>query len=275
MKIDLLFLSCNRLHYTKHSIPALLADPSEEFSLTIWDNGSTDGSREFLESVQDSRIVKKVLSPTNVGAYPVVNQALKDSSADLIGFVADDLLVTPGWTRIIGTAHAEIPELGRIACWHFAPEEFDYERAKHKIQTFGRHKLLRHPWTNGCGLTKMEAIRKVGLLRPNETESAYWRRIALDGYVVGYYYPLVLVEHMDYPWSPYFPYKDDLDKWFKNSSTARQHGVRTMADAKAWHRRILTTVLDGPWDVKYYVGLRGKLRRGKDRLRRTLTGSRF
>jgi hypothetical protein len=26
VRIDLLFLSCNRLHYTKHSMPALLAD---------------------------------------------------------------------------------------------------------------------------------------------------------------------------------------------------------------------------------------------------------
>jgi glycosyltransferase involved in cell wall biosynthesis len=275
MKIDLLFLSCNRLHYTRHSIPALLADPSEEFSLTIWDNGSTDGSREFLESVQDSRIVKKVLSPTNVGAYPVVNHAIKDSSADLIGFIADDLLVTPGWTRTLGAAHSEVPEFGRISCWHFALEEFDYERAKHKIQTFGRHQLLRHPWTNGCGLVKVSILREVGLMRAEEGESAYWRHVALRGYVNGYYYPLIPVEHMDYPWSRYFPHNDHLDEWFKNSSTARQHGVRTLEDAKTWHQKILMTVLDGPWDVKYYVGWRGKLRHGKDKLRRALTGSPF
>lgn len=275
MRIDLLFLSCNRLHYTKYSMPALLADPSEEFSLTIWDNGSTDGSREFLEAVKDPRIVKKVFSPKNVGAYPVLSQAIAESSADLIGFVADDLLVTPGWSRILAAAHAEVPDFGRLSCWHLAPEEFDYERARHKMQTFGRHQILRHPWTNGCGLSKLKALRDVGPLRPGESENAYWTRIALGGYVNGFYYPLIPVEHMDYPWSTYFVFAGRFEEWLKQSSAARLNGIRTMEDAKAWHCVVLNNLLDEPWDARQYVGWRATVRRGKDKMRRMLTGSRF
>ena len=46
MKIDLLFIAYNRLQYTKKSLSSILADPSEEFSLTIWDNASSDGTAE-------------------------------------------------------------------------------------------------------------------------------------------------------------------------------------------------------------------------------------
>jgi len=271
MRIDLLFLSCNRLHYTKHSIPALLADPSEEFSLTIWDNASTDGSRELLESVKDPRIVKKVFSPENISPYHVINNAIEASSADLIGFVSDDILVTPGWTHTLRLAHAEVPEFGRLSCWHLAPEEFDYERARHKMQAFGRHQILRHPWTNGCGLSKLKAIRDVGPIRPGEHENDYWTRIALAGYVNGFYYPPIPVEHMDYPWSRYCVFAGRFEDWLKQSWSARINGIRTVEDAKAWHRIVLDNLLDDPWDAKHYIGWRAVLRRGKSRMRRVFT----
>lgn len=269
MKIDLLFLSFNRMHYTKYSMPALLADPSEEFSLTIWDNASTDGSREYLESIKDPRIVKKVFSPTNVNPLSVFNHVMSESTADLFGLVAEDLLVTPGWTHILGKAHADIPELGKLSCWHFARDAFDYQRAMHKIQAFGRHKILRHPWTNGCGLTKMKALRAVGLMQPGDGESAYWRRVSQAGYVVGYYCPPVPVEHMDYPWSSHFPYMDNFEDWVRSSGGAKRHGFKSFHDAAVWHEHVLGRILDDPWDVKYYVGWRGRLRRVKEKLRET------
>jgi GT2 family glycosyltransferase len=44
MAIDLVFINYNRLAYIKFALPALLADPVEEFYLTIWDNGSTEAT---------------------------------------------------------------------------------------------------------------------------------------------------------------------------------------------------------------------------------------
>lgn len=274
MRIDLIFISYNRLHFTKYSLPTLLADASEEFSLTIWDNGSTDGSREYIESVKDPRIVKKVLSQQNIGAYPVVNQAINETKAELWGLVADDTLVTPGWTHILGAAHADIPELGRISSWHLCPDAFSWERARHKIQAFGRHKILRHPYTNGVGLVKTTALRKIGVMDPAEGESKYWMRMALAGYVIGFYCPPVLVEHMDYPWSPHFPYKGRFEEWVRTSGTASRSGFKSFDDAASWHEHVVRVILDGPWEVKHYVGWRGKLMWLRWRVRRAFLGAR-
>ena len=96
MKIDLIYIAYNRLPYTKITLPSLLTDPAEDFSLTIWDNGSTDGTREFISSVNDPRISRKVFARENVRLHGAVNDLVSKSSADLIGMIFDDILVTPG-----------------------------------------------------------------------------------------------------------------------------------------------------------------------------------
>jgi glycosyltransferase involved in cell wall biosynthesis len=261
MKIDLIFIAYNRLPYTKLAIPALLADPTEEFLLTIWDNGSTDGTREYLASVEDPRIVRTVFSAENVKLNGAVNDVVDRSEADLFGIVFDDDLVTPGWTRPLAQAHADVPDFGMIGCWHFSPETFDYERAKHKIQRFGQHQVLRHPWTGvGAGLAKVKTMRECGPLESSRT-TGYWIKMALKGYVNGYYYPLIYVEHMDYPWSQHFTFSDKLDKWFETSSGPKHLRIRSVEEAKAWNQVIVRNLFDDPWDPKYYVGWRAKLRR--------------
>jgi len=275
MRVDLLYLTRNRLPYARHSLPTLLADREEEFSLTIWDNGSSDGTREFLESIDDRRIVRKVYSPENIPPCQVWNRCVAESGADLFGFVADDLLVTPGWVRALSKAHEDVPEFGRIACWHLIPEAFDYERAHWKIQHFGNHSILRHPWTNGCGLAKIKALRETGVVVDSEGESRYWIRVALKGYVNGFYYPLIYADHMDDPWSKYFPFKDRFDEWLQQSATAKRMELRSLEEAEAWHEEIVRGILCDPWQAESYVGWRGKVRRAKRKARRLLMGTRF
>lgn len=268
MKIDLLFVSYNRLAYTKLALPSILADPTEEFSLTIWDNASTDGTREYLSSVDDPRIVRKVFSRENVRAYGAVKEVFSKSSADLAGIVSNDFLVTPGWTRILAEAHADVPEFGKLSCWHLGPEFFDEARARHKIQKFGRHQVLRHPWTDGCGFVKLKTLRELGFggLGRGLGGTDFDRRMALRGYINGFYYPLIYVEHMDYPWSEHYAFSDRLQQRIEMGVTYRSHGIHTLDDAKAWHQVVVRNILDDPWDVKYYVGWRRKLRRIKSKL---------
>jgi GT2 family glycosyltransferase len=270
MKIDLLFVSFNRLAYTKLALQSLLADPTEEFSMTIWDNASTDGTQEYLASVEDRRIAKKVFSRANVNVDGAVFETLTKSTADLVGVVANDFLFPAGWTRVIAQAHADVPELGQISCWHLGPQYFDETRARHKIQTFGWHRILRHPWTDGCGLVKLQTLRDAGFEGMGSTD--FGIRLSLKGYVNGFYVPPLCAEHMDYPWSERFAFKGRLDEWLKAGGTASNHGIRCMADAKKWHNVVVSNILDDPWDVKYYVGWRRKMRNAKGRLRRLCGG---
>src|SRR6056297_3387710 len=123
MSIDLIFITFNRLDYTKRALASVLKDSSEDFSLTIWDNGSTDGTVEYLkEEVDDNRIRNIVLSKDNNGQIYAANKIWQNSKADLLGKLDNDCIVTPGWTQTFERAHREIPELGVLAMWHFFPQ---------------------------------------------------------------------------------------------------------------------------------------------------------
>jgi glycosyltransferase involved in cell wall biosynthesis len=271
MTIDLVFITFNRLEYTKLALASVLADPKENFSLTIWDNASTDGTVEYLKNnTSDTRIADIIFSQENIGQIEAVNRIWSKSKADLLGKLDNDCIVTPGWTRKLSEAHRDIYNLGVIACWHFAPEVFDYERARKKIQTFGKHQILRHPWTCGTGLLiKKDTYKKFGPLQGNRT-TQYWINMALKGYINGFYYPLVYQEHMDYIWSKHYAFSDNLQEGMEMSVSASDWGIHTAEQAKTLHRQIVQDILDGPWDAKYYVGWRGKLRRGKRQIYRKL-----
>lgn len=271
MTIDLVFITYNRLEYTKLALASVLADPTEEFSLTLWDNGSTDGTKDYLSSVEDPRIVRKVFAEENVHLHGAVNDLFSKSSADLVGIIPNDFLVTPGWTRILGQAHADVPEFGMIGCWHFFPEEFDYERAKHKIQMFGRHRVLRHPWTGGgAGLVKLKTVRECGPLQSSGT-TGYWIQMALKGYINGFYFPLIYVEHMDDPRSSHSFLKSEEDFQRYMPLTARNFGVKSLEDWLHWLQKDAYMVQKASIDPKYYIGWRAKL----NRLFKKLTLGRF
>lgn len=259
MTIDLVFITYNRLEYTKLSLASVLADPTEQFSLTIWDNSSTDGTIDYLKNeVRDARIKQVVFSPKNVGQIAVLNQVWGNSYADLLGKLDNDCILTPGWSRTLAQAHRDIPELGVIACWHFMPQDFNFEKARHKIQRFGRHRILRHPWTCGTGLLiKRDTYKRMGPIRsgnhPGQGTTQYWLGIARAGYVNGFYYPLICQEHMDDVRSKYNRIRSmSFERAYKPTDSWQRGDVRNYEDWEHMHERILENLLTGPLEANYY-----------------------
>src|SRR5215216_1482866 len=81
--IAIAVLTCNRVHLLRQCVENVLARTSAATrEIVIWDNGSTDGTREYLEAISDPRI-DVVLSETNVGfnGYP---RAFARTSAPLM-----------------------------------------------------------------------------------------------------------------------------------------------------------------------------------------------
>jgi len=268
MSIDLVFITYNRLEYTKLSLASVLADPTEEFTLTIWDNASTDGTVEFIkQEVNDPRIADVVFSKENVGQMAAVNEIWGKSKSDLLGKLDNDCIMTPGWTRTLAQAHADIPELGVVACWHYLPEEFDYERAKQKIHTFNGHKIFRHPWTGGTGLLlKRDTFERFGPIQWKST-TKYWIKIASAGYINGYYFPLIYVEHMDSATSKHSRlHRMSFDEACKYKPSYQDRWVTNRRQLDWARKKNVENLLTGPYDPKYYMGWRGKFRGLKYRI---------
>lgn len=270
--IEIAFVTWNRLDYTRLALGRLLADPSDDFRVSIWDNASTDGTREYLEQeVSDPRVHDITLSETNVGQVAALNTIWSNSRADLLGKVDNDCLLPVGWTATLARAHHDIPRLGVVACWHYPLEDFDHDRAAPKIQEHNGHHILRHPWTCGTGvLIKRSTYERIGPLWGTST-TPYWIAMAQQGYINGFHYPLIHQEHMDDPKSPYTRLTDEAAYQAAKHDTfnINHHDQDTLADRWRWRQQVLDNLLEGPWDVAAYVGWRGRLRRlGQDARRR-------
>ncbi len=275
MHVTIVIPTHNRLEYTQKTIPRLLEDPAEEFELYLWDNASTDQTAEYLKSLSDPRIADVHISKTNEGQVGAMNWAWSQTKSELVGKLDNDCLPTPGWTRTFAKAHQEIPQLGAVGMWHFFEEDFDYDRARHKIQEFNGHQIFRHPWVAGSGfILKRKTFLEQGLWKPGHMTGTtyYFMQMARAGYINGWYYPLIYQEHMDDPKSKYCMIKDaESFAVYKNITFGLKSGSYNDVEGRMKRRNdIVRNLLDDPFEVTYYTGWRKGVRVLRNKLKRIL-----
>ncbi len=118
ISVGIVVVSCNALANTKRCIETLRAKADPRFTQTLYvtDNGSTDGSVEWLEGPGAGPDLKLIRNPFNHGAPRARNQALLEAGDHAwICFLDNDVFVTEGW---LGRAlyHGEVdPEVGSVS----------------------------------------------------------------------------------------------------------------------------------------------------------------
>ena len=200
--VDLLMIPWNRRPYVEKTLARLLADPAD-FRLYCWDNGSADGAADVVASCADERIAGRHVSDENVMQTVPTLWFLEQSGADIVGKVDDDTLVPAGWTETIAPALREHSKLGMVGCWTFWPEDYERNRARasRKIVAVGEHEVLRDAMIGGTAfLVRRDLARQY--LQPGNAGREFpidRMRMTADGYISGWYHPLLWAEHMDDP----------------------------------------------------------------------------
>lgn len=266
MKIRILYITHNRLEYTKLSLKQLFysINSLKDAKIVIWDNASHDELKSFLYSyINHPKIEKIVFNQNNDMLWKPTNWfwgAYKD--ADFLCKVDDDCLVPDEWCQILTKAHSDIYAAGILGCWRFFPEDFIRSLAEKKIQTFNDHQIMRNCWVEGSGyLMKSSVIEKIGFLRKNETFTSYCIRASARGFINGWYYPFLFQEHMDDPRSSNTLIKTDDDFLTQLPLTAKNFNVTTIDSWVIWMRnnaKNLQSYSINPYD---YIGIKAKLKR--------------
>ncbi|MBU1202677.1 glycosyltransferase [Patescibacteria group bacterium] len=86
----------NRLAYLKKCLEALLAQDFSEYEIVIVNDGSTDDTKEFLDSLSDPKI-KIIHHKKNLGLSVARNTGIKNTYYDIIAFTDDDCLPEKNW----------------------------------------------------------------------------------------------------------------------------------------------------------------------------------
>lgn len=194
--IDLLFLSHNRLEFTRASVDALIAntDWSKVRLVRVHDDRSTDGTREYLESVEwpvDREFRFRHLG----GPVAVMAQYIADHPGQDFAKIDNDVLLPPGWLEdCLGVMdrHSELSLLG-IECGNDFPQPApclrSYEPAVH---------------IGGIGLMRGSIFQRNGRLHPDGRFGFTEWQTAHEHVVKGWlkpHLPVALLDHLPMdPW---------------------------------------------------------------------------
>jgi GT2 family glycosyltransferase len=119
--ISITVLSHNKAPYTRRCLESLLLSTGQRFEVIVVDNGSTDGSVEFLREYeltcrQRGIACRLLLSDTNIGAPTARNRAIAVAEGDYLAFLDNDIVVrTLPWLTGLRRALESHPRAGMVA----------------------------------------------------------------------------------------------------------------------------------------------------------------
>lgn len=187
----------NQLVYTCQCLESIRLRTDEPYELIVVDNGSTDGTVEYLEACGDVRVIRNA---ENRGFPAAANQGIQASRGRQVLLLNNDVIVTTGWLcRLLAAMHrdSQIGLVGPCSNCVGSSEQriqvtydglaaldafaLEWGRQNHG-QTLATNRLIGF-----CLLIRRELIDRIGLLDErfgigNFEDDDYCRRALQRGY---------------------------------------------------------------------------------------------
>jgi glycosyltransferase involved in cell wall biosynthesis len=183
----------NGLPYIKECVESVLSQDFGDWELIVSDNGSTDGTRDYLDSLSDPRI-KVFKQEKNLGIDGNLNFLLSKASAPLLYYLCADDYFYPGaltkvmnaWnsvsadTVLIGFNWKEVLKHSELANYSYRvlPKNLDPLRSKFAFFLFGNL-----PGNLSNVSARRDTLRQAGGFDVSYRQAGdfeFWSRIAKD-----------------------------------------------------------------------------------------------
>lgn len=127
-RVSVLLTCYNNLPYLQRAIASLQAQTFIDFEILALDDGSTDGTREYLPTLEGVRVF---LHPKNLGTYGNLNFGIEQARGDLFAIFNDDDLWAPEKLAEQVAAFYANPKAGLVhtSGWFIGPNEERIEGA--------------------------------------------------------------------------------------------------------------------------------------------------
>ena len=98
-KVSIVLVTYNNLNLTIQCVNSILRNTTwPNYQLIVVDNGSEDGTKDYLERLRDEvPKTKIILNPENRGFAAANNQGLRDADGDVLLLLNNDTVVPGGW----------------------------------------------------------------------------------------------------------------------------------------------------------------------------------
>ena len=200
MRLLVVLITYNRLEYTKKTLRYLWDNTELPYYLIVCDNSSNDGTREYLKSLRERKLVDEIiLNPENFYPGKATNigweTGLKlDPTVTHLVRLDNDMQLLKGWDKSAEEYFKAIPELGQLGLDNEAIEDPKAKLREHEING----KTI-NPWP-GCvggpcivkreifenGSRWPEAMWDDGRNSQYQEDSQFSKQIKNMGYLVGH-----------------------------------------------------------------------------------------
>jgi GT2 family glycosyltransferase len=222
--IAIVVLTHNRLHLLRKCVENVLLRTSPAArEIVVWDNGSTDGTADYLASIDDPRF-RMLRSEENVGTNGYA-RSFRETSAPYLIELDDDVTNAPeGWDLVLRDAFVRLPDVGFLAADleddpNDVASQYRHKIRPHEYTLVEEHgvRLLRGPAGGGCAITSRELNQRAGGFREREGE-VFWLEDAAyidDIQQMGYTAAVLADLRVHHTGGPYYtqPIKEKTEYW--------------------------------------------------------------
>ena len=191
--IAIVVLTHNRVHLLRKCVENVLASTSTRTrEIVIWNNGSGDATRDYLDTLADPRL-RIVHSDANVGMNAYA-RAFAMTSAEFLVELDDDVVDAPHeWDAVLLDAYNRLPTIGYLSADlrddpHDSATHHRYHVYEYTEEELNGVRLLKGPVGGVCSITSRELNDRVGGFRQRPgrifwlEDAAYVEAIGRLGY---------------------------------------------------------------------------------------------
>src|SRR5262245_44069564 len=119
--VTVVILAWNGLSYTRRCLESLKQTNYPGYGVIVVDNGSTDGTAEYLRAQPGIRVVT---NPTNTGFARGNNQAIRaaDPESDIVLLNNDTEIQQPDWLARLRASAYRATDIGVVGCRLIRPD---------------------------------------------------------------------------------------------------------------------------------------------------------
>lgn len=128
----------NARQFLERCLNSVFAEDEKMFEIILIDDGSTDGTPDFIKAVFGKRKnLKLITNKENVGSSQTKNIGVKNSQGEYLFFLDSDTKVKPGWSKTIPQFFENHKRAGLIQAKLLRMETNSFDYAGDLISHFG------------------------------------------------------------------------------------------------------------------------------------------
>jgi len=112
-EVSIIILTFNKVEYTKSCLESIRANADVSYELILVDNGSEDGTQNYLSLLDNVTIIK---NQTNLGFVKGCNQGAEKARADYVLFLNNDTEIKPNSLSSLLNTIRTYPDCGAVGC---------------------------------------------------------------------------------------------------------------------------------------------------------------